>query len=92
MCVSVTWVVGVGDGGADGVCLQGEGGRRRHSWTEKQETRETVGNIQTPSDQSKLLVLSFIRCSQLIRFLICKGSSPSAPKVLPPSVVPDHVQ
>lgn len=28
MCV--TWVVGVGDGGADGVGLQGEGGRRGH--------------------------------------------------------------
>lgn len=28
--IVVTWVVGVGDGGADGVCLQGEGRRRRH--------------------------------------------------------------
>lgn len=39
---SVTWVVGVGDGGADGVCLQGEGGRRRNSWTEKQQTQTVV--------------------------------------------------
>lgn len=30
----ITWIVGVGDGGTDGVGLQGEGGRRRHSWTE----------------------------------------------------------
>lgn len=37
---AVTWIVGVGDGGADGVCLQGEGGWRRHSWTET--TPETV--------------------------------------------------
>lgn len=54
----VTWVVGVGDGGADGVCLQGEGGRRRHSCTtdryqlengEMTGTREFSHHRETPT-------------------------------------------
>lgn len=42
----VTWIVGVGDGGADGVGLQGEGWRRRHSWTQiwKPKRINTINN------------------------------------------------